>query len=94
MQLPPELLRELQPPPLPQDGFVVWPEHRRAVEVFPRVRFQLRYGPGGPCGFDAAAVEAVMRLLHVPPRRRAATFDQLMVMEGALLDDIYSRGRR
>lgn len=94
MQLPAELLQELQPQPMPGAGIVVWPEHRRAVAVFPRVRFQLRYGPGGPCGLDAASVEAVMRMLHVPPRRRAATFDQLMVMEGELLDHIYAKARR
>jgi hypothetical protein len=49
---------------------------------------QWRPSFGGVIGLDYAALPAVLDLLEVPKKKRAAVFDDLRVMEDAALETI------
>lgn len=74
--------------------FQVWPENWKAVQLFLALSTQWRLVSLSTMasarilqtGLDYSAVEPVMRLMRVKPRRRAALFEQLQVMEQAVLD--------
>lgn len=74
--------------------FEVWPENWAAVQVFLSLSTQWRLLSLSTIasariiqtGLDYSAVEPVMRLMCIKPRRRAALFEQLQVMEQAVLD--------
>lgn len=74
--------------------FSVYPENWQAVQVFLAMSTQWRTvafsSVGGArliqTGIDYTALEPVLRLLGVKPKRRAALFQKLRIMEEAALD--------
>lgn len=66
------------------DGFEVWPENWRALELFTACHTQWRLGPmGGVLGLDYQGVAAVFRMKRV--KDQDAMLADLQVMEAAAL---------
>ncbi len=69
------------------DGFAVWPENWRAVEVFTQMASQWRLvvGTGSAHwqGMRYEALEAVLRITGVPRREWPTVFGAVRVMEAA-----------
>lgn len=74
--------------------FEVWPENWKAVQLFLALSTQWRFVGISTMvgarivqtGLDYSAVESIMRLMDIKPRRRAALFKKLQIMEQAALD--------
>jgi hypothetical protein len=77
-----------------ENDFEVYPENWRAVQVFLALSTQWRTVAISTMtkarivhtGLDYAAIETVFRMMGVRPKRRAAIFQKLRVMEEAALD--------
>lgn len=76
-------LEEASAPPVE-----VWPDNVDAINVFISMATQWRPSFGGVIGLDYAALPAVLDLLEVTKKKRAAVFEDLRVMEDAALETI------
>ena len=66
----------------------VWPDNLDAVNVFIGMATQWRPSFGGVIGLDYGALPAVLDMLEIARKKRAAVFDDLRVMEDAALETI------
>lgn len=66
----------------------VWPDNADALNVFIGMATQWRPSFGGVIGLDYAALPAVLDMLEITRKKRAAVFDDLRVMEDAALEKI------
>lgn len=64
----------------------VWPENTEAVSVFVDLGTQWRHGMNGITGLDYMGVWIVMRERSVPRVKRREVWDQIRVMERAVLE--------
>lgn len=66
----------------------VWPENAMAVRIFVDMATQwCRAGmTGAKTGLNYAALDAVMDLRNVPEPHREEVWDQIRIMEGAVLE--------
>lgn len=67
------------------DDVEVWPENAEAVLVFTKLRTQWRHGMSGITGLEYGALDPVMRMVRVPRERRGQIFEDVRIMEGAVL---------
>lgn len=67
------------------DGLPVWPCNHRAVVLFGQLGTQWRTGFSGAYGLDYTAVQALMGLQGVKKSIQAALFEDIRVMEQAVL---------
>ena len=66
----------------------VYPDVVQSVELFFDMRTQWRSGFGGMTGLDYAALPAVLALRRVPAADRSGIFDDLQIMEMAVLEHL------
>lgn len=60
----------------------LWPEHEEPLLVFQALQTQWSYAMGGGrIGLSYASIEAVLRLMGIPPERWPQRFAELRVME-------------
>lgn len=64
----------------------VWPEHLAVCNLFIALTTQWRVGMAGATGLDYAALPAVMSLHGIPRKDRLEVFEDLRVLERAVLD--------
>ncbi|MEY2653661.1 MAG: hypothetical protein RLZZ524_689, partial [Pseudomonadota bacterium] len=76
----------------PQRSIEVWPENMTAVNVFIAMGTQWNVGMGGITGLRYESLPSVMRYCSVPPAERGAVFQQIRVMEGAILEKVSHGG--
>lgn len=70
------------------EDFEVWPDCLAAVEFFTSLRGQWRHVSGmttARTGLDFAAVQAAMDMHPIPQRRRPQLFQDVVLMESAVL---------
>lgn len=69
------------------EAVVVWPEHRRALEVFQRCATLWRPHPmaGGVLGLDYPGVEVIMNAMRIRAAQRLDLLDELRIMERAAM---------
>ena len=70
-----------------EEEFYLWPSNLQAFELWQRLQSQWLYAEGHPVGLNYAGVEAAVRLIQIPNRRRAEMFSAMQVMEFAALDE-------
>ena len=80
--MPVELLEK------PSGPFLVWPENWDVVMMFWRLRRRWKFGPRGPVGIDAAAIQWLFSLCSVADP--LAALDDLDIMQDAYLEKLYS----
>ena len=76
-----------EPADAPQ-AFLVWPENWDVVMMFWRLRRRWKFGPRGPVGIDARAIEWLFSLCSVADP--LAALDDLDIMQDAYLEKLYS----
>lgn len=59
----------------------IWPENLAAVNVFIALSTQWRVGMSGATGLDYNAIPPVLRLVGIPRKEWADTFECVRVME-------------
>jgi hypothetical protein len=80
--IPVELLEK------PSGPFLVWPENWDVVMMFWRLRRRWSFGPRGPVGIDAGAIQWLFSLCSVADP--LAALDDLDIMQDAYLEELYS----
>ena len=83
--IPSEWMEQPEDEPRP---FLVWPENWDVVMMFWRLRRRWKFGPRGPVGIDAAAIQWLFSLCSVADP--LAALDDLDIMQDAYLEEIYS----
>lgn len=89
---PPEEIERVkqEAAPPPDEDFHVWPENWDSVTFFLGLYSQWRTTSGMDrmrrTGLDYTAVESTMRIKGIPRKDRAALFDDICVMEEAVLE--------
>jgi hypothetical protein len=77
----------LAPSDYPDDGAVsLWPENLHSVNAFIAMATQWRVGMAGATGFDYGVLPSVFRLLGIPHKEWADTFECLRVMESEAMN--------
>lgn len=66
----------------------VWPDNWRSVGLFIELMTQWRIGMRGPDGLDYSAVSALFELRSIRGARRWRMFDDIRMMEAAVLTKI------
>lgn len=63
----------------------IWPDNLAALNVFSSMVTQWRVGMAGATGLDYSAMESVLRLTGTPRADWPDVFDDVRLMEGAVL---------
>lgn len=72
----------------------MWPCTFDSVRVFLLMRRQWRMGPRFPIGLDFCALREVWQRAKIHPRDRDEIFEDLLVMEAAALEQIFTNAAK
>lgn len=70
-----------------QDEFWLWPENEEVFWLWAALQTQWMASMAGATGLNYAGVEAYLRLLDIPKKKRKAIFPLIQHMEHAALEE-------